>query len=494
MINYSHMKTLLESILLEDKLSDLQNRYSHIHPDTVKDIWNNGVPSNNQGKYIDWAIKENSKSHNPNRTKLALEIYDRNKDKIGKFNHQWSVDDLESVTHPYTDEGKSFNKKAEEGTSIHYEDDDIVVKQHSNHPSAVKAGFLHVDNSCYDTTNEPGKAQWCVSANSEEGQEYFNDYTENSKYPLYTIENKKDKSKSAIVLNPNRSQELRDEYDNELSPYQVIYKHPSIINSQLGNKLLNIGNTRDVLDKVPAKATEEMLLKGLNDNNSYVRKAVINHPKATEQMLLKGLDDSISYRVRNAAVSHPKATEQVLLKGLNDSNWSVRNAAVSHPKATEQVLLKGLDDSDWSVREAAIRHPKATEQMLLKGLNDNNSYVRKAVINHPKATEQMLLKGINDSDSYVRSAAISHPNATEQMLLKGINDSDWFVKGAAISHPKVTERVLLKGLNDSHLNVRKAVIRHPKVTEQVLLKGLDDNNPDIRSIARERLANMKKDS
>ena len=80
------------------------------------------------------------------------------------------------------------------------------------------------------------------------------------------------------------------------------------------------------------------------------------------------------------------------------------------------------------------------------------------------------------------------------MVLKGINDSDWFVKGAAISHPKVTERVLLKGLNDSHLNVRKAVIRHPKVTEQVLLKGLDDNNPDIRSIARERLANMKKDS
>ena len=120
----------------------------------------------------------------------------------------------------------------------------------------------------------------------------------------------------------------------------MIYKHPSIINSQLGNKLLNIGNTRDVLDKVPAKATEEMLLKGLNDNNSYVGKAVINHPKATEQMLLKGLDDSISYRVRNAAVSHPKATEQVLLKGLNDSNWSVRNAAVSHPKATEQAPLK----------------------------------------------------------------------------------------------------------------------------------------------------------
>ena len=100
MINYSDMKVLLESILLEDKLSDLQSRYSHIHPDTIKDIWNNGVPSNNQGKYIDWAIKENSKSHNPNRTKLALEIYDRNKDKIGKFNHQWSVDDLESVTHP----------------------------------------------------------------------------------------------------------------------------------------------------------------------------------------------------------------------------------------------------------------------------------------------------------------------------------------------------------------------------------------------------------
>ena len=111
MIDYHNMKMLLESILLEDKLSDLQSRYSHIHPYTIKDIWNNGVPSNNQGKYIDWSIKENIKSHNPSRTKNALEIYDRNKDKIGKFNHQWSVNDLESITHPFTDEGKSFNKK-----------------------------------------------------------------------------------------------------------------------------------------------------------------------------------------------------------------------------------------------------------------------------------------------------------------------------------------------------------------------------------------------
>jgi hypothetical protein len=383
------MKVLLESILLEDKLSDLQNRYSHIHPDTIKDIWNNGVPSNNQGKYIDWAIKENSKSHKPNRTKNALEIYDRNKDKIGKFNHQWSVDDLESVTHPYTDEGKSFNKKAEEGTSIHYEDDDIIIKQHSNHPSAVKAGFLHPSNSCYNTTNEPGKAEWCVSANSEEGKNRFNEYTGNSRYPLYTIENKKDKSKSAIVLNPNNSPELRDEYDNELKPYQVVHTHPSIINSQIGNKLLNMGSTKEILDKVPTNASE-------------------------------------------------------------------------------QVLLKSLDDGDWSVRKAAISHPKATEQVLLKGLNDSHWIVKKAAISHPKVTEQMLLKGLDDSDSMVRSAAISHPKASEQVLLKGLNIGTSDIKGEAVSHPKATE--------------------------QVLLKGLEDNNPDIRSIARERLAKMKKDS
>jgi hypothetical protein len=345
------MKILLESILLEDKLSDLQSRYSQIHPDTIKDIWNNGVPSNNQGKYIDWAIKENIKSHNPHRTKYALEIYDRNKDKIGKFNHQWSVDELESITHPYTDEGKSFNKKAEEGTSIHYEDNDIIIKQHSNHPSAVKGGSLHPDNSCYNTTNEPGKAQWCVSANSDVGKSHFNIYTENSKYPLYTIENKKDKSKSAIILNPNRSPELRDEYDNELNPYQVVYKHPSIINSQLGNKLLDMGNTRELLDKVPANASVETLLKGLADNDSEVRKAVISHPKATEQMLLKGLNDD-NWTVREAAVRHPKASEQVLLKGLNGDR-AVREAAVSHPKATEQVLLNGLDDNNPDIRNIA---------------------------------------------------------------------------------------------------------------------------------------------
>ncbi len=545
MIDYNNMKVLLESILLEDKLSDLQSRYSHIHPDTIKDIWNNGVPSNNQGKYIDWSIKENIKSHNPSRTKNALEIYDRNKDKIGKFNHQWSINDLESITHPFTDEGKSFNKKAEEGTSTHYEDNDIIVKQHNNHPSAVKAGFLHVDNSCYNNTNEPGKAEWCVSANSEEGNSHFNNYTENGKYPLYTIENKKDKTKTAVVLNPNKNPELRDEHDNALKPYQIIYNHPNVINSELGNKLLNMGNTKEILDKVPAnasenqllkglgdthwgvrhavvshsKASEQVLLKGLNDNDSDVRHAAISHPKATEQMLLKGLNDNNS-GIRKAAISHPKATEQVLLKGLNDNDSDVRHAVISHPKATEQVLLKGLNDNDSDVRHAVISHPKATEQMLLKGLNDNDSDVRHAVISHPKATEQMLLKGLNDNNSNVRHAAVSHSNATEQMLLKGLNDNylgvrraavshsnateqtllkglndnDWVVRHAAVSHSKASEQMLLKGLEDNDWVVRSAAVSHPKATEQVLLKGVEDNTPEVRSLARKRLVDMKKDS
>ncbi len=441
MIDYHNMKVLLESILLEDKLSDLQSRYSHIHPDTIKDIWNNGVPSNNQGKYIDWSIKENTKNHNPSRTKNALEIYDRNKDKIGKFNHKWSVNDLESITHPFTDEGKSFNKKAEEGTSIHYEDSDIIIKQHSNHPSAVKAGFLHVDNSCYDNTNEPGKTQWCVSANSEEGNSHFNDYTENGKHPLYTVENKKDKTKTAVVLNPNKNPELRDEHDKALKPYQVIYKHPNIINSDLGNKLLNMGNTKEILHKVPVNASENQLLKGLDDNNSDVRSATVSHSKASEQVLLKGLDNNDS-GIRRAAVSHPKASEQVLLKGLEDTHWFVRKAAVSHSKASEQMLLKGLDDNNSNVRRAVVSHPKAPEQVLLKGLDDNNSNVRRAVVSHPKATEQVLLKGLDDND----------------------------------------------------LDVKKAAISHPKATEQMLLKGLDDNDSGIRSLSNERLANMKKDS
>ena len=467
MIDYNNMKMLLESILLEDKLSDLQSRYSHIHPDTIKDIWHNGVPSNNQGKYIDWSIKENIKSHNPSRTKNALEIYDRNKDKIGKFNHQWSVDDLESITHPFTDEGKSFNKKAEEGTSIHYEDSDIIIKQHSNHPSAVKAGFLHVDNSCYNNTNEPGKAQWCVSANSEEGNSLFNNYTESGKYPLYTVENKKDKTKTAVVLNPNKNPELRDEHDKALKPYQVIYNHPNIINSELGNKLLNMGNTKEILDKVPVNASENQLLKGLNDSDSDVRMA---------------------------AVSHPKASEQMLLKGLEDTHWAVRKSAVSHPKASEQMLLKGLDDNNLDVRRAAVSNPKASEQTLLKGLDDNNLDVRRAVVSHPKASEQTLLKGLDDNNLDVRKSAVSHPKASEQVLLKGLEDTHWFVRSTAVSHPKATEQMLLKGLDDTHWGVRHAAISHPKASEQMLLKGLNDDDSAIRSLSNERLANMKKDS
>ena len=385
MINYQNMKMLLESILVEDKLSDLQSRYKDIHPDTIKDIWDNGVPSNNQGKYIDWSIKENNKSHNPTRTKNALEIYDRNKDKIGKFNHQWSIDDLESVTHPFTDEGKSFNKKAEEGTSIHYEDDDIIVRQHSNHESAVKAGFLHPSNECYNTTKEPGKAQWCVSANSEAGKNHFNNtYTENGRYPLYTIENKKDKTKSAIILNPSRSPELRDEHDTAKKSYEMIYRHPSIVNSELGNRLLNIRNTRDMLNHVPVNASEDQLLKALNHDNHEIRKLAISHKNVTEQMLLKGLDHD---------------------------NPEVRKLVVSHPKATEQVLLKGLDDNVTD--HIAANNPNISESLLLthKVLHLHHYHKKSA------ATENVLLKAVAAPVSDFNMAKIAaHDNATKKVL------------------------------------------------------------------------------
>ncbi len=54
------------------------------------------------------------------------------------------------------------------------------------------------------------------------------------------------------------------------------------------------------------------------------------------------------------AAEHPKASEDVLLRAIEDEEWGVRRAAVENPNATEAVLQKGVEDKDFGVRRVAV--------------------------------------------------------------------------------------------------------------------------------------------
>lgn len=446
------IKCILESILLEDKLKDLQQQNYHIHPDTIKDIWENGVPKNNQGRYINWSLKENTKSFDPKRTRSALEIYDRNKDKIGKFNHQWSINDLERVVHPYTDEGKSFNKKAEDGTHTEYEDEHLIVRRHDSHESAVKAAQLHPSNSCYNNLKEPGKAAWCVSLGGDVGKMHFNHYTKNGESPMYTVENKKDKRKTALVF----PDELRDEHDNSLSLSDVMKKHPTVHKTP---SLSHHFEEQKLLDDVKNQnASEDTLLRGINHPAAEIQQAAMNNPNATEKVIHNGITRENLY---NTVTRNYDLPEHILFKLAGNKDSNVAKEAIRHNNATERVLLKGAEHPDHTVSAAAASSYKASEKVINKVNEHKDIKLLKSLHRDNNPSEEDFMKGVTHSHPSIKQSAINHPNVSENVLLRATKDSNIAFAHMAVEHPNATEKVLQSVANrpDIHENAKKEIIK-----------------------------------
>ncbi len=68
-------------------------------------------------------------------------------------------------------------------------------------------------------------------------------------------------------------------------------------------------------------------------------------------------------------------------KALNDEDPYIRRDAIHHPKATKEHIDKALNDEHWNVRYHAIQHPNATKEHIDKALNDKHPYVRYAARN-----------------------------------------------------------------------------------------------------------------
>ena len=118
--------------------------------------------------------------------------------------------------------------------------------------------------------------------------------------------------------------------------------------------------------------------------------------KPEHQEFLKKFATPEHYSVEQAPLAHPDATEDDLLKHMDNKNWNVRLGVVNSEKAGTKVLNKAVIDDDPDIRVAAIYHPKATKEILEKGLNDNNPHIRGAVIHSPNVTKEMLERLLTD--------------------------------------------------------------------------------------------------
>ncbi len=352
--------------LLTESLDSVIASNPHIPEEIIRSYHQNALPKNNKAdKLLNFVLKLHKQGHITTNDNSELQKHLsilHNTNKLSKLKDIHSFTSLKELTQGVND-NKALTKKEtiDKDSPVVFENEHIIIRQHLNHPSAVKAAMMNKSNPMFDKVKEEGKCSWCVSLDNQTGLEHYNYYTENNEHPMYTIFNKRDNRIHALVANPIYSAsdvQLRDELDKDphnshIGLHSFMLHHNGIEHSKVGDYLFKISpHTKELFDKLPRNATSEHIDKALNDIDENVRIAAIKHPNATSEHIDKALNDE-NYKVRETAIQHPNATSEHLDKALNDSSWSVRARAIKHPNSTKEHINKALNDSIGRVSRIA---------------------------------------------------------------------------------------------------------------------------------------------
>lgn len=339
----------------------------------------------------------------------------------------------------------------------------------------------------YKETAEPGKAQWCVSADSEEGATNFKHYTNdnNEVYPLYTIHNKKTKRTTAFVANPHKLDgnnegremtdesdavdqndllEIRDEQDKIVSPIQLLHANTSLKDTHIGKFLFDHYPNSTHFVNADRKALE----KGLTHTDPFMRELAIGHPDATEDDITNALNDPIE-TVRKMAMRHPKATVDHITKALKDSSPIVRAQAILHNNVTPKHISSVLDTADYydddpddaTIRKFAAQHKNASFGNIKQALFDPNRTVNMAASkNKNSSVTPDIINLMLTHDAFgVRHAGLEHGDTiTEGNINTALESNDQYLRAKVFKHglKNITDTHITKGLQDENKMVREA--------------------------------------
>lgn len=368
-------------------------------------------------------------------------------------------------------------------------DGNIVVKQHLNQESAIRGARMHPENPMYNVPTEKGKCSWCVSADNEDGIFHFNEYTENGKYPLYTVHNNKTKRQYAVVpapIEPGKSSELRDEDNKVVKPYNLLVNNPGLEHSQVGDFIKQYHpKAIKILNALPHNATPTQIHNAILSGDEDLQKAAVAHPNVTANNLLTALD-SQHRDVPIMVMNHALVDETHITKALGKNHRQyVRNLAINHPKANEGHINSIIGDLDDLIYGNAVAHPNASLDHIKDALKNDNDYIRAKAISNIKATPAQISKVLDDKTSlYARNAAIGNENADEGNISKALMDSEPEVRLAAIKHKNLTAKNITQALKDKkHEFVRAHALNSYKVTKSHIKQALEDESPNIRAKA-----------
>ena len=134
-------------------------------------------------------------------------------------------------------------------------------------------------------------------------------------------------------------------------------------------------------------ANSDIIDYALNNGRYSIKTAAMKNPSATPRHIDMALEKHMPIATRVAAAEHPNATEENLLKALDDNEVDVKQEAIYNKNATEKVIDKALDSGAVIVKLNAVMHKNATKANLEKALRDPNDRISKMVQHHPMYKE-----------------------------------------------------------------------------------------------------------
>lgn len=498
--------TLLKQYNLMESLDSVIKSNPSIPEETIRHYHSTALPDNNKGDRLLNHVLKMHKSGNitpnsaylfkPHLTALAAS------NQFHQLKNLNTLNDHINATKDIANKLVTKKERVYKDTPTVFENDDIIIKHHLTHESAVKAAQLHPDNPLYNSTNEKGKAQWCVSSDSDLGKKRFDIYTENGKYPLYTITNKKTKTSHALVAsnNPPEKVEFRNEKDanppsvnNITSISGTLYKYPGIEKSIVGTYLKD-KFPEDIhnLQNLPHDANSSIIQKYIDTGTPSEKFSAYLHPNITNKQMQNGLSGTLDER-KMVLSNHKLSTDIIddyLKTEFHGPNIS---AALYHPNISYNAVQNALKSNDLHVHLTALHQYKhITPDNINHAQESGKAVIRAMAATHPKLNNEQLTRAIKDEDELVNSMALNHASITPEHIDHITNGNDIKLIRQALDHKNATTANFNKVATHHDAYVRDSLLDHPKIKKEQLEILANDNVPSIAAKAVLKLKNLDK--
>ena len=316
------------------------------------------------------------------------------------------------------------------------------------------------------------------------------------------------------VENINDENILKDIVNNELTSAVAIKAMENINDKEfLKDTCLNHPDSYLRLACINRISDESLLAKDelsslleeilLNDQDSYILKAVCENPNLTNQKVLIEFADSCSDETLKRLAIKKITDENILTNfAINDSNVYIRREAISNPNLNNLDVIFDIIrlDSDEFNRIMAI-YKIPDEESLLEII------YKKPLHHHLAEIAQNTNFSLNDyfldiikngNDEYERIVAVNFINDSEILEDIVLNEAIEDIRADAIKNNSFTNQMILEELIATESNPKILLETVSKLENQDLLEefiknNLEYNNVIVKAISKVRNKDLLRD-